>query len=232
MSNKFNNKPLFPYTYGDLVENDDRRFSYKVINLIGSQEFQKRFFVIVSIAGMLGSSATVGNAMPPEAGAPIVELAEQGASKVPNTVNVNLEGVMNNGIEGVMNNGIPNGQIPVMAANQAVNNPIKPIGTGPGHNIPQIPQNGPNLNLGQPNRFMFEGSQYNYGKNNFSKSHFCIPGPPETTLWKSVNTLGVAVGITFICLNGYWGNPMFATLCAGIVFDLSKNLMRKTVLKN
>ena len=179
MSNKFNSKPYFPYTYGDLVENDDTRFSHQVVNLIGSQEFQKRFFVIVSIASMLGSSATVANAMPPEAGAPIAELAEQGASKVPNAVNGNLEGVVGNGVT--------NAGIPVMAANQAVNNPIKPTATGTG---PNIPQNGPNLNLGQPNRFMFEGSQYNYGKNHVGNSHFCIPGPPKTTLGKSVNTVG------------------------------------------
>lgn len=77
---------------------------------------------------------------------------------------------------------------------------------------------------------MFEDSQYK--KNYLVKSHFCIPGPPETTLGKSVNTFGVAVGVTFICLNGYWGNPMFAALCAGIVFDLTKSLMMKTVLKH
>lgn len=71
---------------------------------------------------MLGSSATVANAMPPEAGAPIAELAEQGASKMPNAVNVNLEGVVGNGLS--------NAEIPVMAANQAVNNPIKPTATG------------------------------------------------------------------------------------------------------
>ena len=223
ISNKFNIRPCFPYTYGDLVENDDTRFSHQVVNLIGSEEFQKRFFVIVSIAVMLGSSDTVVNAMPPEAGAPIAELAEKGACKMPNGVNAN--------IEGVVGNGIPNADIPVMAAKQAVNNPINPTGTGTG---PNIPQNGPNLNLGQPNqpnRFMFEGSQYNYEKNHGSKSHFCIPGPPETTLGKTVNAFGVAVGVTFICLNGYWGNPMFAALCAGIVFDLTKSLMMKTVLK-
>ena len=67
ISNKFNIRPCFPYTYGDLVENDDTRFSHQVVNLIGSEEFQKRFFVIVSIAVMLGSSDTVVNAMLPEA---------------------------------------------------------------------------------------------------------------------------------------------------------------------
>lgn len=79
---------------------------------------------------------------------------------------------------------------------------------------------------------MFEGSQYNYGKNHVGKSHFCIPGPPETTLGKSINTVGVAVGVTFICLNGYWGNLMFAAQSAGIVFDLTKSLMMKTVLNH
>ena len=67
ISNKFNIRPCFPYTYGDLVENDDTRFSHQVVNLIGSEEFQKRFFVIVSIAVMLDSSDTVVNAMLPEA---------------------------------------------------------------------------------------------------------------------------------------------------------------------
>ena len=67
ISNKFNIRPCFPYTYGDLVENDDTRFSHQVVNLIGSEEFQKRFFVIVSIAVMLGYSDTVVNAMLPEA---------------------------------------------------------------------------------------------------------------------------------------------------------------------
>ena len=71
ISNKFNIRPCFPYTYGDLVENDDTRFSHQVVNLIGSEEFQKRFFVIVSIAVMLGSSDTVVNAMPPQAVATI-----------------------------------------------------------------------------------------------------------------------------------------------------------------
>ena len=67
ISNKFNIRLCFPYTYGDLVENDDTRFSHQVVNLIGSEEFQKRFFVIVSIAVMLDSSDTVVNAMLPEA---------------------------------------------------------------------------------------------------------------------------------------------------------------------
>ena len=71
ISNKFNIRPCFPYTYGDLVENDDTRFSHQVVNLIGSEEFQKRFFVIVSIAVMLDSSDTVVNAMPPQAVATI-----------------------------------------------------------------------------------------------------------------------------------------------------------------
>ena len=36
ISNKFNIRPCFPYTYGDLVENDDTRFSHQV--LLGPQE--------------------------------------------------------------------------------------------------------------------------------------------------------------------------------------------------
>lgn len=217
-SNKFNNKACFPYTYGDLVENDEKRLSHKIVNLIKSQEFQKRFFVILSIATMLGPSVTIANAMPAEAGAPIAELAEQTASKMGNPVNLG----------GVDVNGVFNGEIPLMASKQAVNTPINSIPTRPG---PNIPQNGPNL--AQPNSFMFEGSQYNYGKQNFgTKNHFCLPSPPQTTVGKSINTVGVAIGITFICLNGYWGNPMFAALCAGIVFDLTKSLMMKTVLKS
>ena len=221
ISNKFNSKPFFPYTYGDLVENDDTRFSHQVINLIGSKEFQKRLIVLVSVAGILGSYGSVSNGMPADAGAGIADLAEQNTQTMPNPVN----------LEGSVNNGLNKGEIPLMSAQQAINSPINPTSNGSG---PNIPQNGPNLNLAQSNRFEFKGSEYNYGHNYFgkNKSHFCIPGPPETTFGKSVNTFGVALGVTFICLNGYWGNPMFAALCAGIVFDLTKSLMSKTILKH
>ena len=52
--------------------------------------------------------------------------------------------------------------MPVMAARQAINTPINPTPNGPS---PNIPQNGPNLNLAQSNRFEFKGSGYNYGRN-------------------------------------------------------------------
>ena len=39
-NNKFNKSPMFPFTYGDLVENDDIRLSNRVVKFLQNKKTQ------------------------------------------------------------------------------------------------------------------------------------------------------------------------------------------------
>lgn len=48
---------------------------------------------------------------------------------------------------------------------------------------------------------------------------------PTTPFWKAVNSAAVGVGIAAICLNGAWGNPFDAVICACGLFEAGKGLV-------
>lgn len=207
----FNTKSNFPYTYGDLIENDETRFSNHVIDLFQNKDFQKYASAVAYAIYFLGCQATHVGAIPTEVGegvADIVAQAEIGA----NGIAGNIQGTVDIGSKtasaGAINNNIPKGV------------------------VDSIPSNSPNLNgAGQ---HVVKGSEMNYGGYGDFQAHppgagksfpSLIPGPPTTLFWKTVNSAAVGVGIIAICLNGAWGNPFAAVVCAGALFEAAKGLV-------
>lgn len=203
---KFNKKPNFPYTYGDSIDNDETRFSNHVIDLFQNKDFQKYAGAVAYAIYYLGCQAAPVGAIPPEVG--------EGAANIAAQAEIGANGIAGN-IQGTIDIG------PKTASAGAINN-----------NIPKIPGNGPNLNgAGQ---CVVKGSEMNYGGYVNFEGHppgggksfpGLIPGPPTTPFWKTVNSAAVGVGIIAICLNGAWGNPFAAVVCAGALFEAAKGLV-------
>lgn len=208
---KLNKKPNFPYTYGDSIENDETRFSNHVIDLFQNKDFQKYAGAIAYAIYYLGCQAAPVGAIPPEVGEGIADIAAQ-AEISTNGIAENIQGTVDIGQKtssaGAINNNIHEGI----------------AGT--------IPGNGPNLN--RAGQCVVKGSEMNYGEYGNFQAHPAgdgknfpglIPGPPTTPFWKTVNSAAVGVGIIAICLNGAWGNPFAAVVCAGALFEAAKGLV-------
>ena len=152
--------------------------------------------------------------MPPEVGEGIANVAAQ--------AEIGANGNIGN-IQGTVDLGAKAAAAGATATAGAINNNMAP-------NIGTIPGNGPNLNgAGQ---CVVNGSNMNYeGYGNFQAPQpgagfpNLIPGPPTTPFWKTVNSAAVGVGIVAICLNGAWGNPFAAVVCAGALFEAAKGLV-------
>lgn len=214
--NKIKKKTCFPYTYGDEVTNDNNRLSDYVVKVCENERFQNYVYGVLTSVYFLGSNMAPANAVPADAGQGIVDVTAGAVD--PNNV---VPTAVNNANLGHASGNMGNADLAARAAADVVNKPP----TGPQNPLPNH-SDGPRLN--QPNY------GWNYDRRMSpppGHSHFHIPGPPRTTVGKSLNTAGIALGVTLICLNGYWGNPMYATLCAGIVFDLAQNLVKKTIMK-
>ena len=85
-----------------------------------------------------------------------------------------------------------------------------------------LPLTGPNLNPGViPNSNGYQVPKLP-DPNNFPN---IIPGPPTTPVWKTVNSVAFGLGIFTICLNGAWGNPFGAVVCAGAMYETAKSLL-------
>lgn len=195
----FNETPHFPYTYGDLIENDEKRFSNRIVNLFQNKKFQNYAGAVAYAIYCVGSQAARAGAIPPEAGEGIANVAAAQAEIGPQ----GLAGDMK--VKGGLDIGSKT------SAAGAINN-----------NIPNLPGNGPNLNqVGQCVGPNFGQAPPGAG-NNFPG---LIPGPPTTPFWKGVNSAAVGVGIVAICLNGAWGNPFAAVVCAGALFEAAKGLI-------
>ena len=68
MSNKFNTKPHFPFTYGDDAVNDGKRMSDYVVNKFKDKKFTSHLGAVALAFFSLGSYAAPSNAIPPEYG--------------------------------------------------------------------------------------------------------------------------------------------------------------------
>ena len=216
ISNKLNKKPFFPYTYGDEVKDDGNRLSDYIVVLAKNEQFQKRVGCLVSALYIVGSNMQPAGALPPEVGEGIANLAEQVIDPATGNIQGMAQGV-NGAAQGV--NGAAQGLNGAAAANNGLygHNPLPPNNAGPTFHQP---------NSGWNYDGRMGGPPPGAGQNLFN-----LPGPPKTVVGKSLNTMGVTLGVTLICLNGYWGNPFYATLCAGIVFDLAQNLVKKTIMR-
>lgn len=52
-----------------------------------------------------------------------------------------------------------------------------------------------------------------------------VPGPPNTTWGQSANSVALLLSLGVICLNGAWGMPWAAVVCAGGLFKVAEGLM-------
>lgn len=209
MTNNLNEKPNFPFTYGDSPENDGERLSDSAVKLAQNKKFQT--YLASAFYGFyyLGSQAASVKAIPPEVGEGVANAAAQAGvdpnltvGKVVGAIDVEVAAgaAAKNGLGGVVNP-LPNDMAP----------------------------------LGQPQN-VFKGTQANYagygdfharniGQGQGNRHPNLIPNPPTTPFWKAVNVGAVGVGMIAICLNGAWGNPFAAVVCAGALFEAAKGLI-------
>lgn len=193
MSNKsFNTKPHYPYTYGDTVTNEGQRLSDQVIRISSNKKVQQTASCIFFTALFLGSMTESANAIPPEAGdyAASAAAANECIPKVP-------DGVKGGTIGGT---GANAQNFAGRVANQdiGIHNPMQGIDNIPG---PRQAGQGPRINPGPGNQGV----------------HYRFPGPPVTPAGQAVNTGASVTALAFICLQGYWGNPVFMWGCGGMV---------------
>lgn len=188
MSNEFNEKPHFPFTYGDDVENDGKRMSDYVVNKFKDKDFRNHLGAVAFTAFTLGSFAGPSNAIPPEYG--------ETASNV-------LKDIPQQGVPGSNTKVIPNGPVDVhQFYQQAGQKAAQAFGAG-----------GPPIqgaNGVQPPKAPF--APY-------------IPGPPATTAGQTVNSVALMFSLGVICINGAWGNPWAAVVCAGGLFKVAEGLI-------
>lgn len=60
----FNEKPHFPFTYGDEVKNDGEKLSDFVVDKLSDTKFQKYIGSVAVALFALGSQAALSNAIP------------------------------------------------------------------------------------------------------------------------------------------------------------------------
>ena len=127
-------------------------------------------------------------------------------------------------------NAAPVGAIPPEAGEFAAgiagsaNQQIPPVGKAKGSlNLdPKVKSiNGPG-NIKEP--YTFYGSQYNYGTppgpvTGAPKKlvNYVLPGPPQSPTGQKINTFLALASVGYVCLQGFWGNPIFFWGCAGMV---------------
>lgn len=184
----FNEKSHYPYTYGDIVIDDGQRLSDQVIKISSNKKVQSTASCIFWTAILLGSTAGPANAIPPEAG----DYAASAAASydgIPQIPDGKLAGT-----------GANANNFAARAANQdiGIHNPMQGVNNIPGpHQQPMRP--GVNPGAGNP------AVQYRF------------PGPPTTPVGQILNTGASITALGFICLQGYWGNPVFMWGCGGML---------------
>lgn len=187
MSNNFNTKPHFPFTYGDDVKNDGERLSDYVVNKCKDKNFTRHLGSVAIAVLTLGSYAASSKAIPPEYGSAAANV-----------------------LKDIPQQGVPAGTTAVP------NNPV---------NIQQLYQQS-----GQHAAQAFgAGGPQIKGTNAVQppKPPFVpyIPGPPSTQWGQAVNSAALMFSLGVICLNGAWGYPWAAVVCAGGLFKLAENLV-------
>lgn len=132
MVKNLNEKPHFPYTYGDKVSNDDRRLSNYVAELMKSKKFQNYVTAVFVAVLALGSCARASSAIPPEYGEAAANVVGNVEQDLP-PIGVGQNQQIANDVGGAgrvnlapKNPGIPQGQgiQQPMGVGQAVNQPV------------------------------------------------------------------------------------------------------------
>jgi hypothetical protein len=56
-----------------------------------------------------------------------------------------------------------------------------------------------------------------------------VPGPTVTATGQTVNSIALMISLGIICLNGAWGNPWAAVVCAGGLFKVTEGLIQSVM---
>jgi len=209
--NNFHEKPHFPFTYGDEVENDDKKLSTYIVNKLKEKRVQSYIGAVAIALLTLGSQAKPANAIPPEYGEAANEMLNRAAQN----------GAVAGGVPEVPPIGKIQGQVPV-----AQGNPQYVIGALPIEQqrliaaqqagrigaMPGMPQ-GAGMGQAGPT----------------SPPSFYIPDKPVLAVTRAVNTVAFTTALGVICLNAVWGEPVAILMCSsglmGIAYKLGKEVV-------
>ena len=192
---KFNEKPHFPYTYGDKVENDNNRISDIVVKISKNKRVQNVASAALWAGFYVGSNSGPAIAVPIEYGEAAAEAASQ-ASQTPAIGKI--EGLVNT------NNLIPKmtpQQQRIIAAQQA----------GKMGSIPTM-SSGPSGPAILDSTLPVKDVPW-----------YIIPGKPETITGRTVATGVFFLSTTAICSQAAW-NPIAAAMCATGLAYISYNV--------
>lgn len=198
MSNNFNTKPHFPFTYGDDIENDGQRLSDSIVNKLSEKETRSYLGAIFVAILALGSQASPSHAIPPEYGEAAAEATKGAGQQAVNLGNAEVCGTQQ----------LPNQRIvPEVPGQKTCVNSF--------HNVPvNTPQgsmvlNGNTLNGNAQSLANWQDKNKALG--------LALPNPPVSATGRKLNTIALVASGLWICLNGAWGNPVFFGGCLGML---------------
>jgi hypothetical protein len=216
--NNFNEKPHFPFTYGDEVETDGKKLSIYIVNKLKEKRVQSYIGAVAIALLTLGSQAKPTNAIPPEYGEAANEMLNQAAQN---------GAAAAGGVPQVPPIGKIQGQMPVAPGNPQNVLYAMPIEQqriiaaqqtgrmGPVPGMPNMPKGSPMGQGGPP------------GPSN--PPSFYIPGKPVLVITRGVNTLAFTTAMGVICLNAAWGEPVAILMCSsglvGVAYRLGKEVV-------
>lgn len=213
MSNNFNTKPHFPFTYGDDIANDGQRLSDFIVNKLSEKETRSYLGAIFVAILALGSQAAPSNAIPPEYGEAATEATKGTGQQAVNLGNGGVCGTQQlpNNLQGQPNQPI----VPEVPGQKTCVNSF--------HNVPvNTPQgsmvlNGNTLNGNAQSLASWQDKNKQLG--------LALPNPPVSANGRKLNTIALVASGLWICLNGAWGNPVFLGGCLGMLLTAAgKNI--------
>jgi hypothetical protein len=83
MTENLNKTPHFPFTYGDGIKNEGKRFSDSVVNKLKEKKFQRHVGALILLILSLGSQVPPVKGIPTEYGEAANEMLNQAGAAVP-----------------------------------------------------------------------------------------------------------------------------------------------------
>ena len=205
MINTFNEKPNFPITYGDTNIENEKRLSDYVVTVANNRRVQNHLGAVVIAAFTLGMYAQAASAIPAEYGEAASEILNQGG-----------------GAPAVPPIGDIRGQVPLPQANPQFHSPAMPVEQQRILAAQQSGQLGATPGMPGGPGITREGPT--------STSSFYLPGKPQLTSSRAINTAAFTTALGVICLNAVWGEPVAIIMCSSGLVSLAYSLGKEVVL--
>ena len=202
MTNNFNEKPNFPFTYGD-KDTHEAMLSDYIVELMKTKRFQSHVTAMFFALLTLVSYAQPSSAIPPEYGEAANEMLNQAAQN----------GAAAGGTPAVPPIGEIRGQVPVVPpVNQQYQMPAMPIEQQRLIAAQQAGRGMPIAQLGPTD-----------------PPAFYIPDKPVLKGTRAANTALFTASLGVICLNAAWGEPVAVLMCtsglAGLAYKIGKDIV-------